>query len=91
MIACAQMKAVAMCSMLPERERIVNQIMEPPLSEWRRHMREARERQSLVDELMQQHMTPGEIALKRLIDGYLPQDHEDDDIDLNSDDKIYAR
>ena len=80
-----------MCSMLPERERIVNQIMEPPLSEWRRHMREARERQSLEDELLRRHMTPDERALKRLIDRYLPQVHEDDDIDLNADDKIYAR
>ena len=80
-----------MCSMTPELGRVVKQIIEPPLSEWRRRMREGHERQSLVDELMQQHMTPDERALKRLIDGYLPQDHEDDDIDLNSDDKIYAR
>jgi hypothetical protein len=85
------MKANSMCSLTPEQERIVKQIMEPPLAEWRRHMREARERQSFVDELLRQHMTPDETTLKRLIDGYLPQDHEDDDIDLNSDDKIYAR
>ena len=79
-----------MCSMTPEQERIVKQIMEPSLSEWRRRMREARERQSLEDELLRQHMTADETTLKRLIDGYLPKDHEDDDIDLNSDDKIYA-
>jgi hypothetical protein len=54
-------------------------------------MREASERQSLVDELLRRHMTPDERALKRLIDRYLPQVHEDDDIDLNADDKIYAR
>ncbi len=79
-----------MCSLTPEQERIVKQIMEPSLSEWRRRMREARERQSLEDELLRRHMTPDERALKRLIDGYLPQDHEDDDVNLNSDDKIYT-
>ena len=77
--------------MTPELGRVVKQIIEPPLTEWRRRMREAGERKSLLDELMQQHMTPDERALKRLIDGYLPQDHEDDDMDLNSDNKIYAR
>jgi hypothetical protein len=85
------MKAVAMCLMTPKLGRAVKQIIEPPLSEWRRHMREARERQSLVDELLRQHMTADETTLKRLIDGYLPKDHEDDDIEINSDDKIYAR
>jgi hypothetical protein len=83
-----------MCSMLPEQERIVKQIMEPPLSEWRRLMREARERSGLdieLEEALQQHMSADQRALKRLIDGYSPRDNEDDDIDLNSDDKIYAR
>ena len=84
------MKAISMCSLTREQERIVKQIMEPPLTEWRRRMREARERQSLVDELLRRHMTPDETTMKRLIDGYLPQDHEDDEIDMNSNDKIYA-
>ena len=79
-----------MCSMTPELGRVVKQITEPPLSEWCRRIREAHERQSLVDELMQQHMTPDQKAMKRLIDGYLPQNHEDDDVDINSEDKIYA-
>ncbi len=83
-----------MCSMTPEQERIVKQIMEPPLSEWRSRMREAREQSGLdivLEEALRQQMMPDQRALKRLIDRYLPRDNDDDDIDLNSDDKIYAR